>query len=250
MFARRRPAAGAGAAGSGGARCRAVSLAGRFAVIGVIFAIGIAPVLANMLPDLRAEGDFFTVGRRLRRRLLRRPGRLPRPDAAAPGARRHHPGLVATTPRRSPTAVLRGRQGPAHLRRLRGAGAGACRAAGAAAGRPDALALGRLRGRLLPADARPEPAHRGHDTGIPLPFRLMELLPFFKGNRYPSRYSVMLLAEPGAAGRGRRRIAACGGSGSPLEARLAAAGAVKRRLNGTSSGVSSACSPCAACSWR
>ena len=33
----------------------------------------------------------------------------------------------------------------------------------------------------------------GHDTGIPLPFRLLERLPFFKGNRYPSRYSVMLL---------------------------------------------------------
>ncbi len=33
----------------------------------------------------------------------------------------------------------------------------------------------------------------GHDTGIPLPFRLMEVLPFFKGNRYPSRYAVMLL---------------------------------------------------------
>ena len=33
----------------------------------------------------------------------------------------------------------------------------------------------------------------GHDTGIPLPFRLLEVLPFFKGNRYPSRYSVMLM---------------------------------------------------------
>ena len=33
----------------------------------------------------------------------------------------------------------------------------------------------------------------GHDTGIPLPFRLLEILPFFKGNRYPSRYSVMLM---------------------------------------------------------
>ena len=33
----------------------------------------------------------------------------------------------------------------------------------------------------------------GHDTGIPLPFRLLEVLPFFKGNRYPSRYGVMLM---------------------------------------------------------
>ena len=33
----------------------------------------------------------------------------------------------------------------------------------------------------------------GHDTGVPLPFALLAQLPFFKGNRYPSRYSVMLM---------------------------------------------------------
>jgi hypothetical protein len=32
----------------------------------------------------------------------------------------------------------------------------------------------------------------GHDTGIPLPFALVAQLPFFEGNRYPSRYSVLL----------------------------------------------------------
>ena len=32
----------------------------------------------------------------------------------------------------------------------------------------------------------------GQDTGLPLPFALLAQLPFFKGNRYPSRYSVML----------------------------------------------------------
>jgi hypothetical protein len=32
----------------------------------------------------------------------------------------------------------------------------------------------------------------GQDTGLPLPFVLVAQLPFFKGNRYPSRYSVML----------------------------------------------------------
>ncbi len=31
----------------------------------------------------------------------------------------------------------------------------------------------------------------GRDTGIPLPFALVAELPFFKGNRYPSRYSVL-----------------------------------------------------------
>jgi len=33
----------------------------------------------------------------------------------------------------------------------------------------------------------------GHDTGLPLPFALLAQLPFFKGNRYPSRYSVLLV---------------------------------------------------------
>ncbi|MBI1881859.1 MAG: hypothetical protein HYR94_27100, partial [Chloroflexi bacterium] len=32
----------------------------------------------------------------------------------------------------------------------------------------------------------------GHLTGLPGPFSLIQSLPFFKGNRYPSRYSVML----------------------------------------------------------
>jgi hypothetical protein len=34
----------------------------------------------------------------------------------------------------------------------------------------------------------------GEDTGIPAPFALISQLPFFSGNRYPSRYSVMLMA--------------------------------------------------------
>jgi hypothetical protein len=33
----------------------------------------------------------------------------------------------------------------------------------------------------------------GRDTGLPLPFSLVAQLPFFKGNRYPSRYSVLLV---------------------------------------------------------
>lgn len=33
----------------------------------------------------------------------------------------------------------------------------------------------------------------GQNTGIPMPFALVAQLPFFEGNRYPSRYSVMLM---------------------------------------------------------
>ncbi len=40
----------------------------------------------------------------------------------------------------------------------------------------------------------PTVRYAGADTGIPAPFALISQLPFFSGNRYPSRYSVMLLA--------------------------------------------------------
>ncbi len=33
----------------------------------------------------------------------------------------------------------------------------------------------------------------GHSTSIPMPFSLVSRLPFFNGNRYPSRYSVLLI---------------------------------------------------------
>src|SRR5690606_2631182 len=39
----------------------------------------------------------------------------------------------------------------------------------------------------------PTIAINGHDTGLPGPFVILQQLPFFKGTRYPSRYSVMLL---------------------------------------------------------
>ncbi len=51
----------------------------------------------------------------------------------------------------------------------------------------------------------------GQDTGIPGPFALVSLLPFFSGNRYPSRYAIMLmlgvavLAAVGMAALLRRR---------------------------------------------
>ncbi|HHW87980.1 MAG TPA: hypothetical protein GX400_17465 [Chloroflexi bacterium] len=40
----------------------------------------------------------------------------------------------------------------------------------------------------------------GQDTGIPGPFALVSQLPFFSGNRYPSRYSVMLMLTVAVTG--------------------------------------------------
>ena len=48
-------------------------------------------------------------------------------------------------------------------------------------------------GVLLAADPGPRCAGRAADRGIPGPFALVSRLPFFSGNRYPSRYSVMLM---------------------------------------------------------
>ena len=45
-----------------GLRANLKPLVGRFAVMASLFAVGIAPILANMAPDLLAEGDFFTSG--------------------------------------------------------------------------------------------------------------------------------------------------------------------------------------------
>ena len=36
--------------------------AARITLLLVLFALAITPILANMLPDLAAEGDFFTSG--------------------------------------------------------------------------------------------------------------------------------------------------------------------------------------------
>lgn len=40
----------------------------------------------------------------------------------------------------------------------------------------------------------------GADTGVPGPFAVVSQLPFFSGNRYPSRYSVMLMLAVAVAG--------------------------------------------------
>jgi hypothetical protein len=167
-------------------------LVGRFALLGVVFAMGISPFLANMLPDLRAEGDFFTSG-----------------------------GGFADIF----SADLAGYLAPTQLHPLLGGIVEGWSAAAAAAGRQFpvnkgqqiylgyvALGLamvgvwwGRRRGEtwfwaaatglFFLLTLGPSLRIMGDDTGIPLPFRIMERLPFFKGNRYPSRYSVMLLVS-------------------------------------------------------
>jgi len=151
------------------------------AVIAVIFALGITPYLANMLPDLRVEGDFFTSG-----------------------------GGFADVF----SADLAGYLRPTQLHPLFG------RLAAALPFPHDKgqhlylgysvmllVALGLWQGRRSPTvrfwglsalifwllTLGPTVRISGRDTGIPGPFALIAELPFLKGNRYPSRYSVMLV---------------------------------------------------------
>lgn len=165
-------------------------LLGRFALMAALFLAALAPALANMLPDLVAEGDFFTSG-----------------------------GGFADIF----SADLAGYLVPTLLHPLLGGIIKGWSAAAAEAGRQFAVdkgqhvtvgyvALGlalvgawrsrrKAAGWLWIASAAlfflltlgPNLRIAGLDTGVPLPFRLVEQLPFFKGNRYPSRYSVMLL---------------------------------------------------------
>jgi len=164
---------------------RLLPLALRLAVLALIFVIGLAPVLAMMLPDLATEGDIFVEG-----------------------------GGFADVF----SADLLGFLVPTRLHPLLGSlveyfdfhhGVGqhlylgytvlALAAAGVVAG------WRRPAGRFWLLSAAvfflltlgPSLQVNGHDTGLPLPFALVARLPFFKGNRYPSRYSVLLFLSLG-----------------------------------------------------
>lgn len=154
----------------------------RFLTLGGIFGLGIAPFLWAMLPDMRSEGDFFARGggftdifsADLLGYLL--PTRL-------------HPLLgswVATLPFPNDKAqqIFLGYSA------LLLAGSGAY-----------ALLRRRPRRWFWPATSflfwwltlGPQIRWAGHPLPIPGPFTLVSRLPFFSGNRYPSRYGVMLL---------------------------------------------------------
>lgn len=150
-------------------------------LLAVLFLLGVIPFLVNMLPDLRAEGDFFTSGG----------GFADVFSADLAGylwPTQLHP-LLGQLAAASPFPHDKGQ----HLY----LGYSAMLLA----------AWGLWRGRRSPAvrfwalsafvffwfTLGPTLRINGRDTGIPGPFVLISELPFFKGNRYPSRYSVMLI---------------------------------------------------------
>jgi hypothetical protein len=160
-------------------------------LIGCIFAIGLVPVLANMVPDMLAEGDIFVEGG----------GFADVFSADLLGffvPTMHHPFLGSLVQHfdfdhnvgqhlyvgysvlaLTLVAVIgwwQGRYDAGTGRRRHVIGFWLL----------SALAFWLL-------TLGPSLRINGHDTGLPLPFALVARLPFFEGNRYPSRYSVLLV---------------------------------------------------------
>ena len=149
------------------------------AVTGLICALGLIPVLAAMIPDMRAEGDILMEGG----------GFADVFSADLLGfliPTMHHP-LFGSLVERFNFDYAVGQ----HL--YLGYLALALAAAGVVWGwrrGSKFWLLSTLTFWLLTLG--PSLRVNGHDTGLPLPFALLAELPFLKGNRYPSRYSVML----------------------------------------------------------
>ena len=150
-------------------------------LVGLLFAIGFAPILLAMIPDLLAEGDFFVQGSGFAEVFSADLVGFLVPTQghpwlgslvesfAFPHDKGQHLFLGYTVLALALWAIVR-------LRRD-----AAVRFWAVSAGLFFLLCLG------------PSLRVNGADTGLPLPFLLLQQLPFFKGNRYPSRYSVLLV---------------------------------------------------------
>ncbi len=153
-----------------------------YLLLGGLFALGIAPILAAMLPDMLAEGDFLVVGG----------GFADAFSADLLGffvPTMHHPLFGGWVARTGIANFDKGQHifigysvltlaviGLWRMRHRRAAWFWAFAALFFAL-----TALG------------PNITVNGYTTGIPGPFVIFQHLPIFKGNRYPSRYSVMLM---------------------------------------------------------
>jgi len=151
------------------------------AVMGIVFTLGLTPILARMLPDMRAEGDFLVEGSGFA-------GAFSADLLGFIIPTMHHPWLGHLITQTGIAfevgqhiyigfvllglllvALLTGYRNPVIRFWLIAAALFAL------------LCLG------------PVITIGGQSTGLPGPFILLQQLPFFKGNRYPSRYSVMLV---------------------------------------------------------
>ncbi|MFN8444253.1 MAG: interleukin-like EMT inducer domain-containing protein [Caldilineaceae bacterium] len=171
-------------------RSSLISFLAALLLFGAIVLIGLSPILAAMLPDLRTEGDFFTSGggfedlfsADLAGYLL--PTRL-------------HP-LLGEWIRTLPFQNGKGQQIYIGYAVLLLVGYGLWRLwrrrwepQASLSGFPLFWSLNSFIFFLLTLG--PHLRWMGQDLPIPGPFALVSHLPFFSGNRYPSRYAVMLM---------------------------------------------------------
>ncbi|MFN8466388.1 MAG: interleukin-like EMT inducer domain-containing protein [Caldilineaceae bacterium] len=165
-----------------------------FLLAGGIFVLGILPFLAAMAPDLAAEGDFFGRGG----------GFADVFSADLLGylmPTRLHPWLGAwvaglSFPNDKGQQIYLGYG--VLLLALMGAwglwrGVGGSNLAGRATTRRWLLFWGAAAVLFFLLTLGPQLRWAGQSLPVPGPFALVSRLPFFSGNRYPSRYSVMLL---------------------------------------------------------
>ncbi len=164
-------------------RRRLWSLAGGFALMGLLFVLGMLPYLAAMAPDLLREGDFFGSGGGFANLYSADLAGFLLPTRLHPWAGDR----VATLPFPNDKGqhIFLGYIAPLL----------------AAVGfvwlwkraRWQALFWGAATAAFWALSLGPALRWMGRDLPIPGPFALVSLLPFFNGNRYPSRYGVPLL---------------------------------------------------------
>lgn len=151
-------------------------------VMGVAFTVGLLPILVNMLPNMLREGDFLVEGG----------GFASAFSADLLGfviPTMHHPWLGHLVAQSNISGFDKGQHiylGLTLLALLAIAGLTQFH-------RPQARFWLLAAAVFALLTLGPVITINGQSTGIPGPFVLFQNLPFFKGNRYPSRYSVMLL---------------------------------------------------------
>ncbi len=167
-------------------------LFGSAAIAGALFVLGLAPFLLNMAPDLAHEGNFLVEGGGFADVFSADLAGFFVPTQLHPlfgGLIRTLASDSAIRPDGTQFQVNKGQ----HL--FFGYTVLVLAAAGLWANRRRAWVWGLagLSGFFLLVSLGPSLRIRGYDTGLPGIFPLLLKIPFFEANRYPSRYSVLIL---------------------------------------------------------
>ena len=151
------------------------------ATLALVVTLAALPLLAAMLPDLQAEGDFFGRGGGFADLFSADLAGFVRPTQLHP--------LLGAAARDAPFPHDKGQ----HLYPGFSVLALALLGAWQERRRSDVLIWALAALAFFWLTLGPTLRIAGQDTGIPGPFSLLAQIPFFDGNRYPSRFSVMLM---------------------------------------------------------